>query len=160
MTKNLCIKKTLKGSVSRDFLSLLFSWFEPIWAIDKQTEVFSYYFFTSPKHSNFYETPRGASHCGVNPHGVHHTAESSVPNFEEKKSPVCTTPPSQSPRCASYCRNNIRGVHHTVESNCTPGVKIELLSLVAFKGTIRTNPSISEHIYHERKDLKYIKCWF
>ena len=29
------------------------------------------------------------------------------------------------------------------------------LSLVAFKRTIRRNPFRGEHIYHERKDMKY-----
>ena len=85
------------------------------------------------------KNPPCAPHRRVNLRGVHPTAETIS-------------------RCASYRGDNLCCVHHTVESNCTPGVKIELLSLVAFKGTIRTNPSISEHIYHERKDLKYIKC--
>ena len=34
------ILKYLKGSVSREFRPLFFSWFEPIWAPDKQPKVF------------------------------------------------------------------------------------------------------------------------
>ena len=51
---------------------------------------------------------------------------------------------------------------HTTETileeiNCTPRKQNRILhlSVVAFKETIRRNPFRGEHIYHERKDLKY-----
>ena len=63
-------------------------------------------------------------------HGVYHTVESSFPNYSnyaKSDSMVCIIPQNQ------YLH----------------------LSIVAFKGTIRKNPVRSEHMYHERKYLKY-----
>ena len=53
---------------------------------------------------------------------------------------------------------NLRYVHHTAETNCTPRSRNRnlRLPLVAFKGTVRGNPFMGEHIYYERKDLKYV----
>ena len=52
---------TVKGSVSRDVIPLFFSWFEPIWATDKQAKVFSNYCSISPRYSI---TKLCAAHCG------------------------------------------------------------------------------------------------
>ena len=71
----------LKGSVSRDF--------RPIWAPDKQADVFSNSVSISPRYSNFLklppqsQTPRCASYPRVRFRSVHHTTESKC------------TPPSQ-----------------------------------------------------------------
>ena len=54
----------------------IFSWFEPIWAPDKHAEIFQFlksYAVCIPLRS---QTPRCASHHGVELCGVHHSAES------------------------------------------------------------------------------------
>ena len=51
--KYLCVMLCFlfKGSVSRDFRPLFFSWFKPIWAPDKQPKVFSESVSISPRNS-------------------------------------------------------------------------------------------------------------
>ena len=114
------------------------------------------------------QAPRFASHGGIKFWGVHHTAESSAPNFSknsevyillwtvESSSAVCIWPQCQATWCASHPRVKLRGVHHTVELNYTPRSQNRKFhwSLDAFKGTIRRNPFMGEHIFHERRDLK------
>ena len=150
-----------------------FSLFEPIWAPDKQVKsvfAFFYYFprilqfliqtpwcasyrrvnpskfLRSQEHTISKKTLQYASHRHINPHSVHHTAESIFV--------VCITRQSQSLWCASHGRVNLCGVHHTAESNYTQNWNLHL-SLVAFKGTIRRNPLGGEYIYHERKNFKH-----
>ena len=80
--------------------------------------------------------------------GVHPTVESS--------SAVCIWPQCQATWCASHPRVKLRGVHHTVELNYTLRSQNRKFhwSLGALKGTIRRNPFMGEHIFHERRDLK------
>ena len=82
--------------------------------------------------------------------GVQHT--------KEIISAVCYIPRKSSQRCATYRGRGdyLRDVQHTAEVNCTPRNQNRNLhlSMVAFKETIRRNHFRSEHIYHERKDLK------
>ena len=87
--------------------------------------------------------------------GVHHTVESTAPNFS-KNSAVCIPPRSRALQCASHRRVRLRGVHHTEESNCTPWSQNQNLceSLVGLKGTVGRNPFRCEHILLERKDLR------
>ena len=66
---------------------------------------------------------------------------------------------SQALRCASYREVKLRSVHHIAESKCTLRSQKQKFcwSLVALKGTNRRNPFRSEHLYHERKELRYEK---
>ena len=101
------------------------------------------------------------AHRRVKLHNVHHTVESSDPNFW-KSSAVCIIRWSQALRSPSQGGFKLRTMHHTRESPCTPWSQNKKIwcSLVAFKGTIGRNPFRGEHFYHERKDLKYKKLQF
>ena len=80
----------LRG-VHEIFYPYLFAWFEPIWAPDKQTEVFPNLALILSRYSITKCSPRCASHRRDHLGGVHHTVESKVTNFE-KISAVCCTP--------------------------------------------------------------------
>ena len=88
----------LKGVCHEIFDLQFFSWFEPIWAPDKQAKVFSNGVLISPRIQIFKKL------CGVHP-----SAESS--------SAVCNTPLSQAPRCATQSGVRLRGVQHSEESD-------------------------------------------
>ena len=105
------------------------------------------------------QTLRCASHCRA---AVRINSRSQAPrcaHTAESSSMVCIPLCSQARQCASCCGVKIYSVHHTSESNCTPQSQNRTFcwSLVAFKGTIRRNPFMGEHIYYERKYLKYTK---
>ena len=70
------------------------------------------------------------------------TEKNAVPN------PVKNTQYLKISSCVSLCGVSLRSVYHIANQNLR-------LSLVAFKGTNWRNPCRGEHIYHERKDLKY-----
>ena len=84
----------LKGIVTRDFRPPIFSWFEPIWAPDKQPKVFSISVSFSPRYSITKWSLQCAAHHGDDLRGVHHTTETI--------SAVCCTPQKRSPQCASH----------------------------------------------------------
>ena len=119
----------LKGSLSGDFRPLFFSWFETIWAPDKQPKVFLNFVSISPISAVCITPLRWSLY----------------------------TPQRWSQRYATQRRDDLRGVQQTAEINCTPRKQNRILHLsrAAFKETIRRNPFQGEHIYHERKDLKY-----
>ena len=60
-----CCLGPLKGSVSRDFGPQFFSWFEPIWATDKQVNVFSNSVSISPRYSITKLSLQCVAHRGV-----------------------------------------------------------------------------------------------
>ena len=95
-----------KGSVSRDFLSLSFSWFETIGVPDKQTKIFSNSFSISPRYSIFSKL------CGV-----HHD------HTPKSVSEVWCILRTQTPQRASHSGvkktkylKKLRSVHPTTES--------------------------------------------
>ena len=99
------------------------------------------------------QAPRCASHHRVKLLSLIPTAESSDHFFSQKTSwcdtaesdsTVCILPQSQAPRCA---------LHRRVKLTPPSQNQNLCMSLVAFKGTIRRNPFMGEHIYHERKDM-------
>ena len=53
----------VKRSVSRDFLTFIFSWFEPFGAPDKQAKIFSNLVSISPRYSITMLSPRCVAHC-------------------------------------------------------------------------------------------------
>ena len=80
---------------------------------------------------------------------------------EEMISAVCNPLRRWSPRCATHRGDDLRSVQHTSEINCTLQNQNQNLhfSIIAFKETIRRNPFMGKHIYHERKDLKICTLW-
>ena len=88
---------------------------------------------------------------------MHHTADSIVPHFSGiKKHNI-----SKSPRYVSICRGDLSGVSYRQVNlpRCASHYRVRIkfsLSMAAFKGTIRRNPFRGEHVYHERKYLKYL----
>ena len=84
-----------------------------------------------------------------------HKVVSAVCNIPRRSS--LYTPQRRSQRYATHRGDDLSGVQHTAEINCTPRNQNRNLhlSMVAFKETIRRNPFRGEHIYHEKKDLKY-----
>ena len=138
----------IKGSVSRDLLPLVFSWFKPIWASDKYFPIL-FRFRRDIRifkklcgvHHMQSQAPRCASHCmGVKLRGVLLTAW-------ESSSAMCITPQSQvlkisqeTPGCASYRKVKL------LTLQCQN--RNILWSLVTLKGKIRWNPFMREHIKH------------
>ena len=83
--------------------------------------------------------------------------------FWGKNSAMCIPLLSQSPRCVYHSAESVSAVctvHHSAKSDSAVCIPLRsqspqcafCFSLVAFKGTIRTNPFKGEHVYHERKD--------
>ena len=95
--------KRLKGSVSRDFRPLFCSWFEPIWAHDKQSKVFLNSVSISPRYSI------------SDLRGVQYTAEinSAVSNITQRLSSQCASH-SGDDLCAHH-KDGLSGGQHTEE---------------------------------------------
>ena len=88
------------------------------------------------------KNPRNASLCRVN-------------LCRESIFVVCIIPRSPTPLCASLRQDNLHGVHHTAKTNCIPGIEIFACLWLFLKGQTGEILLRGEHIYHERKYLKY-----
>ena len=100
------------------FLTPIFSWFERIWAPDKQPKKFLISVLFSTRYSITRWSPLCALYPGDDLCGVLHTAEiTKYLTFYISKlffHDICVHP-YNSPRCAAHCGKDIRGVHHTAE---------------------------------------------
>ena len=65
-----------KGSLSRDFVPLFFSWFEPICSPDNLTKIFSNSVTILQRYSNLHQPARCERHCVVGLRGGNDTVES------------------------------------------------------------------------------------